>query len=186
VFTGGPSAVESLLSTSLLEDRPSQLAIGLFAATFTDAILTLRQVDDQRGSVPGLSVLVAYGLMIASIISLILYVHHAGQSLRAVGLIDLVGDNLRRVLDERYPADGTGPPDRRPALDRQLRLLEAATRRELADEEDVGAAVTPDEQGIGSGADLVALEQPPSGDTGRGRSCRRPGGAALTRPGAPA
>jgi hypothetical protein len=85
-LTGGPSAVESALSTfatsmvsmttlvltvalvvvqlamgqfsprivrSPLEDRPSQLAIGLFAATFIHAILTLRQVDDQRGSVPG-------------------------------------------------------------------------------------------------------------------------------------
>jgi hypothetical protein len=46
-------------------------------------------------------VLVAFGLMMAGVVALILYVHHAGQSLRAVGLIDLVGDNLRRVLDER-------------------------------------------------------------------------------------
>jgi uncharacterized membrane protein len=80
-LTGGPSAVESALSTfatsmvsmttlvltvalvvvqlamgqfsprivrSLLEDRPSQLAIGLFAATFIHAILTLRQADPPR------------------------------------------------------------------------------------------------------------------------------------------
>ena len=27
-----------------------------------------------------------------------------------MGLIDLVGDSLRRELDERYPPDGAGPP----------------------------------------------------------------------------
>jgi uncharacterized membrane protein len=62
---------------SLLQDRPSQLAIGL---------------------------------MMASIVALILYVHHAGQSLRAVGLIDLVGDNLRRVLEERTRPTGPSRP----------------------------------------------------------------------------
>ena len=32
----------------ILRDKPSQLAIGLFVATFVHAILALREVDNQR------------------------------------------------------------------------------------------------------------------------------------------
>jgi hypothetical protein len=47
------------------------------------------------------------------------------------------------------------PHDRHAALDRQLRLLTAGVRRTLDDEDDVRAALVPDAQGLGSGADLV-------------------------------
>src|SRR4051794_14089357 len=52
---------------ALLSDRRTQLAIGLFGATFTYSMLTLRRIDPQGGVVPGLSVVVAYVLMLASI-----------------------------------------------------------------------------------------------------------------------
>jgi uncharacterized membrane protein len=48
------------------------------------------------------------------------------------------------------------PEDRRPPLERQLRLLEAAVARHFEDDADVDAAATPDVQGIGSGPDLVS------------------------------
>ena len=64
---------------TLLQDRPSQLAVGLFGAIFVQAILILREVHDETaggpGMVPGLSVMVAYLLMLASLVGLILYVH---------------------------------------------------------------------------------------------------------------
>jgi uncharacterized membrane protein len=89
---------------ALLQDRASQLAYGLFAATFTFAILALREVNATGdGAVPGLTVLVAYLLMLASIAALFLYIHHAGNSLRAAGLIDLVGDHLHDQIDRLYP-----------------------------------------------------------------------------------
>jgi uncharacterized membrane protein len=47
------------------------------------------------------------------------------------------------------------PPARRPPLERELRLLEAAARREYADPADATAALIPDLQGIGSGPDLA-------------------------------
>lgn len=34
---------------------------------------------------------------------LVLYVHHIGQSLRVSALIELVGNDTRRLLDERHP-----------------------------------------------------------------------------------
>jgi uncharacterized membrane protein len=47
---------------------------------------------------------VAYGLVLASIVTLLLYVNHASDALRVAGLIDLVGDELRANLDRAYPA----------------------------------------------------------------------------------
>ena len=48
------------------------------------------------------------------------------------------------------------PEERRPPLERQLQLLEAAVARHFDDDADVDAATTPDVQGIGSGPDLVS------------------------------
>ena len=90
---------------ALLSDRQTQLSIGLFAATIAYSMLTLREVDPQGGVLPGLATIVAYILMLASIIVLILYVHHASQKLRVGGLIDFVGDELRKQLEDNYPVD---------------------------------------------------------------------------------
>jgi uncharacterized membrane protein len=89
---------------ALLSDRFSQLSIGLFGATFVVSVLTLRAVRDTgSGTVPGLSMLLAYLLMFGSIVMLILFVHHAGQGLRAASLIDLVGDRTRSRIEREYP-----------------------------------------------------------------------------------
>src|SRR5919202_2578140 len=98
---------------ALLTDRWSQLAIGLFGGSFLVTVLTLREIrGSDKGSVPGLSMLLSYVLMFASIVVLVLFVHHAGQGLRAAGLIDLVGDRSRefivRAHGERPVATG-GP-----------------------------------------------------------------------------
>lgn len=58
---------------TFLQDRPSQLAIGLFVATFTHAILAMREVQfDGEGQVPGLSVAVGYVLVLTSIAMLVI------------------------------------------------------------------------------------------------------------------
>ena len=45
---------------------------------------------------------------------LVLYVDHIGRSLRVSSLIELVGDDTRRLLDDQYPEM---LPDRRRCLD---------------------------------------------------------------------
>jgi uncharacterized membrane protein len=95
---------------ALLTDRFSQLAIGLFAGTFVVSVLVLREIRDSgTGSVPGLSVLLSYALMLLSIGTLILFVHHAGQGMRASGVIDLVGDRTRALI-VTGPAASVGAP----------------------------------------------------------------------------
>src|SRR5678815_2675455 len=68
----------------ILRDKPSQVAIGLFVATFVHALLTLRAVTDKgdgTGRVPGIALYAAFLLVFASIVALVIYVHHLGQSL---------------------------------------------------------------------------------------------------------
>jgi uncharacterized membrane protein len=89
---------------NFLRDKPSQFAVGLFVATFAHALISLREVQsDGDGQVPGLAIVVGYVLVLTSIAMLVTYVHHIGRSLRVSALIELVGNDTRRLLDERYP-----------------------------------------------------------------------------------
>jgi uncharacterized membrane protein len=93
----------------ILQDRPSQLAIGLFVATFVHAILALRDVTnegDGTGNVPGIAVVAAYVLVVLSIAVLVMYVHHIGRALRVSALIELVGLDTRKLVDRIYPDEG--------------------------------------------------------------------------------
>jgi uncharacterized membrane protein len=95
---------------ALLEDRRTQLGIGLFTGSFVYTMAVLREVDDQQA--PGLSVLVSYALILASVAGLVLFVHYAAQSIRVSGLIDLVGDNTRAEMDRLYPRTSAEAPGR--------------------------------------------------------------------------
>jgi uncharacterized membrane protein len=96
---------------TFLRDKPSQFAVGLFVATFAHAMLAMREVHfDQGGSVPGLAIVVAYVLIVVSIVVLVLYVHHIGQSLRVSALLELVGSGTRKAIDDRYPDHGDAAP----------------------------------------------------------------------------
>ena len=95
---------------TVLQDKPSQIAIGLFVATFAHAMLAMREVSfEDGGRVPGVAIVVAFVLVLISIAVLVLYVHHIGQSLRVASLIELVGSGTRRLLDECYPQSGQLP-----------------------------------------------------------------------------
>lgn len=95
---------------TILQDKPSQMAIGIFVATFAHAMLAMREVSfDGNGTVPGLAIVVAFILVLMSIAVLVLYVHHIGQSLRVASLIELVGRDTRRLLEDVYPDHGQTP-----------------------------------------------------------------------------
>jgi uncharacterized membrane protein len=95
----------------LLRDRQSQVAIGLFVATFVHALLAIREVDlgngKDPGHVPGVAVLATFALALASIAVLVMYVHHVGQALRISALVELAGSETRRLLDRIYPESST-------------------------------------------------------------------------------
>src|SRR5918998_3868230 len=101
---------------AILHDRPSQLAIGIFVATFAHAMLAMREIRllEAGAPVPGLAIVVAFLLVVLSIVVLILYINHIGQSLRVASLIDSVGNEIRDRVDQLYDEDpdrGPGAPD---------------------------------------------------------------------------
>jgi uncharacterized membrane protein len=106
---------------ALLDDRGDQLAIAVFAATFTFAVFSLRAVDTGSGgkAVPGVTVLMALALSAASSFALFVFVNHAGQQLRVGALIDLVGDELRGELDRRFPRESDAREDASVLLSRR-------------------------------------------------------------------
>ena len=89
---------------AILHDRRSQLAVGLFIGTFAYSMTVLREVSSGGGPLPGLAILVDYGLILSAIVVLVLFVHHTAQSIRVGGLIGWVADATRDEVDRLYPA----------------------------------------------------------------------------------
>lgn len=95
----------------ILQDRPSQCAIGLFAGTFTHALLSMRAIrtTPDGGTVPGLAVLTGIVLVVSCLVTLVWYLNHVGQSLRVAALVGWVADDTFDTLDAIYPDSGTDP-----------------------------------------------------------------------------
>ncbi len=101
----------------ILQDKPSQLAIGIFVGTFAHAMMALREVQTgDQGVVPGVAVVVAFVLVIISIMVLVWYVNHIGRALRVSALIELVGSDTRKLLDSLYAKAGATPRLERPEI----------------------------------------------------------------------
>jgi len=95
----------------ILQDRPSQAAIGLFAGTFTHSVLAIRKIKTppEGRTVPGLAVLVAIVLVLCSIATLVWYLNHIGQSLRVAALVGWVATDTLTTLEHVLPDHGGEP-----------------------------------------------------------------------------
>ena len=151
---------------TILRDRPSQFAIGVFVATFAHAMLVMREVqapteDEPEGVVPGLAIVVAYVLILVSIMVLVLYVHHIGRALRVAALIDSVGDDARELLEQLYPP---GPMDATPP---ELELPQPAEPTQKVVAAQHGVVVQIDVPALveaGADADALIVTVPRMGD----------------------
>jgi uncharacterized membrane protein len=144
---------------TIVRDRPSQFAIGIFVATFAHAMLVMREVQqptpqDPDGFVPGLAIVIAFVLIVVSIMVLVSYVHHIGRALTVASLIDSVGDEARKLLDKLYPEERPQAPKAPDRLGRPDRLVPSAKPgvvvavhtadlAELASEHDVLLRIAP-------------------------------------------
>jgi len=127
-----------------LQDRPSQLAIGVFVGTFAHAMFAMRDVRStgQAATVPGVTILTSYVLVFVSVVVLVAYVHHIANSLKVDSIIKSVADETRALFDKLCP-DGRGPTTARDVASTQIasdragfvfhidhdRLVEAASDR---------------------------------------------------------
>ena len=85
-------------SRSVCSSRPS--------CTRSSPLREVTNNGDGTGHVPGIAVLTAFVLVLASIAVLVVYVQHIGQALRVSALIELVGKDTRALLDRVYPDKG--------------------------------------------------------------------------------
>jgi uncharacterized membrane protein len=155
----------------ILQDKPSQLAIGIFVGTFAHAMLALSQVSTAPGDefVPGVAILVAFALVILSIMVLVLYANHIGRKLRAASLIEAVGSQLRAKLDELYPEELYAAPARPDVLTAPRRgvlvHIDADRLIDLARKADVVLEVLPAlGDFVPAGSALVRVEGSPRHD----------------------
>src|SRR4051794_17250615 len=105
------------IGRAILHARRSQLAVGLFIGTFAYSMTVLREVNGQSSGgepLPGLAILVNYGLILSAIVVLVLYVNHTAQSISVGGLIGWVADATREEVNRLYPA--APAPDEDPSV----------------------------------------------------------------------
>ncbi len=84
-----------------------------------------------------MTVVVAFILVVVSIMVLVLYVHHIGKSLRVSALIEFVGRDTRKLLEKMYP-EREPPPDREP--DRVIVVDTSGVVTKIACDDLVGVA----------------------------------------------
>lgn len=87
---------------TFLRDRTSQVALALFASTFTYALLVLRQITPDR--VPPVSVSFSVVLVLASVVTFIGYISHMANAVRASTIIASVAEETRDTIDAGFYA----------------------------------------------------------------------------------
>lgn len=102
----GPRLIRNFMS-----DWQTQASLGLFTATVVYLLLVLRSIFGDGDDVANLAITIGTALVLASLASLLLFVHHLAHSIIADNIINKVGealdDDIARMLPER---DAKRPP----------------------------------------------------------------------------
>jgi len=109
---------------NFMRDRGNQWSLGILISTFVYALVVLRTVQDSIDGgiaeyVPQYSLLVALGLTLICVFTLIYFVHHVPETINVSRISASVGASLdqqiRNLIDENDSADRTATaPDRGP------------------------------------------------------------------------
>nr|WP_301539032.1 DUF2254 domain-containing protein [Nocardioides sp. zg-1230] len=98
---------------TFLRDWVNQVALGVFVATFVYSLVVLRAVRGTAETdtfVPQISVTVAFGFVLASVVVFLLYIDHIAQSIRAATIITQIAKDTREAIERSYPADTEARP----------------------------------------------------------------------------
>src|SRR5690606_12771843 len=89
---------------NFMGDHRTQLALGTFIGTAVYLLLVLRIVQGRGlGSVPNLAVTIGTVLVLVSVVTLVLFVHHLARSIVADTMIDRVGTALDHAIGRYLP-----------------------------------------------------------------------------------
>ncbi len=94
---------------TFLRDLRNQAALGVFLATFMYALLVLREVRGEDGTVdkfvPGVSVAFSFALVVLSIGFFIQYIHNITGSIRVIEIIDQVSRETADAIERMHARD---------------------------------------------------------------------------------
>ena len=100
---------------TFLRDRGNQVVLGLFVATFLFALVVLRYArsgaEGGEEFVPGISIGVAFALLVASIGAFIYYIDHMAHAIRASTVIHNIAAETRTVLEDLFPEPVAQPDE---------------------------------------------------------------------------
>ncbi|HEX2913088.1 MAG TPA: DUF2254 domain-containing protein [Chloroflexia bacterium] len=93
------------LIRNFMRDLLNQVALGLFSATFIYCLLVLRTVQGEADTpfVPYLSISICILLALASLVLLILFIHHVSLSIQVAYIIANVSHELETSIKRLYP-----------------------------------------------------------------------------------
>ncbi|HEV2766505.1 MAG TPA: DUF2254 domain-containing protein [Acidimicrobiales bacterium] len=117
---------------TFLRDRRSQTTLGVFLATFLYALIVLRAVRGDGGSVdrfvPGISVGVSFALVVVSVAFFMQYIHNITTSIRVIEIIDRISKETAAAIERMHPADFQSADVGLPSLAAPSATVGAATR----------------------------------------------------------
>lgn len=94
---------------TFLQDHRNQATLGVFLATFMCALLVLREVRGDDGTVdqfvPGSAVTFSFALVVLSIGFFIQYIHNITNSIRVIEIIDRVSRETADAIERVHPTD---------------------------------------------------------------------------------
>ena len=111
------------LLRNFMNDRWTQIVLGVFVATFLYSLLVLRTIrgTDASSFVPFLSVTCGLLFAVASVGFLIFFIHHVPTSILAENLIGRVAAELQSRIDSLYPdLISDGPREKKSDIATQL------------------------------------------------------------------
>ena len=94
-------------------DRGTKFALGLFLGTVVYLLLVLRALDaDDTGHAPNLAITGGTALVLASVVTLLFFVHALARSIVADHVIARVGDALDHAIERAFPEtpEADAPP----------------------------------------------------------------------------
>lgn len=136
---------------NFMRDRANQISLGIMIATFVYTMLILRAVQDPSAEdaslsvdlfVPHLAVIVAIGLALVSVVTMIYFVHHIPEAINLANITSSLGNRLVAAIDaqSKHDEDMTQPmPDGldvhylTSGSDGYIRTLNAARLSKLAE-----------------------------------------------------
>jgi uncharacterized membrane protein len=114
---------------TFLRDRQNQLTLGVFLATYVYALLALREIRgtdaDIDQFVPGVTIGLAFLLVLVSIGFFVAYIHHIATSIQVGFILQRIERETRRVLRREFPGDDEADVCHEPARGLPSHVIEA-------------------------------------------------------------